>query len=63
MEAPVRAWVETRGVKLLQVLQPVRLAVTGRSASPPLFDVLLLLGWAEVEARILQALETLKPTE
>jgi glutamyl-tRNA synthetase len=62
MEAPVRAWTETRGVKLLQVLQPIRLAVTGRSASPPLFDVLLLLGWPEVEARIEKALTELTPT-
>jgi glutamyl-tRNA synthetase len=40
------------GLKLVDVAQLTRLAVTGRTASPPLFDVLALLGRPEVLARL-----------
>lgn len=57
LEAPVRAWSEARGVKLGPALQPVRLALTGRTASPPLFDIILLLGLPETLRRIDAVLE------
>jgi glutamyl-tRNA synthetase len=44
LEAAFRAWVEARGLKLKDVAQPLRVALTGRTASPPLFDVLQVLG-------------------
>ncbi len=44
LEAAFRAWVEGQGLKLKDVAQPLRVAVTGRSASPPIFDVLTVLG-------------------
>jgi glutamyl-tRNA synthetase len=40
----------------VDVAQLARLAVTGRTASPPLFDVLALLGREEVLARLRGAL-------
>ena len=40
------------GLKLVDLAQLTRLAVTGRTASPPLFDVLALLGREEVLARL-----------
>lgn len=52
MEQVVRAWTEQRGVKLGNALQPVRLALTGRTASPPLFEIILLLGREETLRRI-----------
>jgi glutamyl-tRNA synthetase len=52
LEAATRAFAETAGRKLGQVAQPLRAAVTGSTASPPLFDVLAALGEAEVRARI-----------
>jgi glutamyl-tRNA synthetase len=61
MEPAIRTWAELKGVKLLQVLQPVRLALTGRSASPPLFEIMILLGWPECLRRLERALERLKP--
>jgi glutamyl-tRNA synthetase len=51
-EAAVRGVAETEGVKLGQVAQPLRAALTGRAASPGIFDVLVLLGREESLARI-----------
>ncbi len=52
MEEPLRKWGDGAGIKFGNIAQPVRLAVTGRTASPPLFDVLWLLGRDEVVRRI-----------
>jgi glutamyl-tRNA synthetase len=46
-EAAVRAHAEAIGVKLGQVAQPLRAALTGRSQSPGLFDVMAVLGREE----------------
>jgi glutamyl-tRNA synthetase len=51
-EAAVRAVAEAAGVKLGQVAQPLRAALTGRANSPGIFDVLVLLGREESLARI-----------
>jgi glutamyl-tRNA synthetase len=51
-EAAVRAVADAAGVKLGQVAQPLRAALTGRAASPGIFDVLVLLGRDESLARI-----------
>ncbi|HEY1607433.1 MAG TPA: glutamate--tRNA ligase family protein, partial [Allosphingosinicella sp.] len=51
-EAAVRGVAENAGVKLGQVAQPLRAALTGRAASPGIFDVLVLLGREESLARI-----------
>ena len=44
LETPVRALADERGLKLGKVAQPLRAALTGRSTSPGIFDVLELLG-------------------
>ncbi|MBK9082927.1 MAG: glutamate--tRNA ligase [Rhizobiales bacterium] len=51
-EAAVRAYAEETGAKLGQAAQPLRAALTGRSTSPGIFDVLAVLGRAESLARI-----------
>jgi glutamyl-tRNA synthetase len=51
-EAAVRGVAETAGVKLGEVAQPLRAALTGRATSPGIFDVLALLGREESLARI-----------
>lgn len=51
-EAAVRAHAEETGVKLGQVAQPLRAALTGRATSPPLFDVMAVLGREETLARL-----------
>ena len=52
LEALYRGLAETMGLKLVDLAQLTRLAVTGRTASPPLFDVLALLGREEVLERL-----------
>ena len=48
---------ETRQVKLGEVAQPLRVAATGTTVSPPIFDTLALLGQARTVKRIARALE------
>jgi glutamyl-tRNA synthetase len=52
IEAVVRAYSESSGAKLGQVAQPLRAALTGRTTSPGIFDVLALLGRDESLGRI-----------
>jgi glutamyl-tRNA synthetase len=52
IEALYRQLVDALGLKLVDLAQLTRLAVTGRTASPPLFDVLALLGRDEVLERL-----------
>jgi glutamyl-tRNA synthetase len=51
-EAAVRSYADEAGVKLGQVAQPLRAALTGKSTSPGLFDVMAVLGRAETLARL-----------
>jgi len=51
-EQAVRAFVEARGLKLGAVAQPLRAALTGRATSPPIFDVLVVLGKDDSLARL-----------
>ncbi|MFG1357869.1 glutamate--tRNA ligase [Xanthobacter pseudotagetidis] len=51
-EAAVRQYAEGAGVKLGAVAQPLRAALTGKSTSPPIFDVLTVLGRDESLARL-----------
>ena len=44
LESALRDWVERAGLGMKDVAQPARVALTGRSASPPLFSVMAVLG-------------------
>ena len=52
LEAAVRDFAEETGVKLGKIAQPLRAALTGRTVSPPVFDVMTVLGRDEALARI-----------
>ncbi|HEX2478943.1 MAG TPA: hypothetical protein VHK45_06655, partial [Geminicoccaceae bacterium] len=52
LEAAVRAQAEAAGVKLGQLAQPLRAALTGATASPGIFEVMAVLGREEVLARL-----------
>ncbi len=52
LETCVRAFAEREGVKLGQVAQPLRAALTGTTESPGLFEVMAVLGRSETLARI-----------
>jgi glutamyl-tRNA synthetase len=51
-EQAVRAYAERKATKLGAVAQPLRAALTGRSTSPGIFNVLAVLGRAESLARL-----------
>ena len=52
LEADVKAFAEETGAKLGKIAQPLRAALTGKSVSPPVFDVMAVLGRDEALARI-----------
>lgn len=52
LETAVRATADDLGIKLGQVAQPLRAALTGSDASPGLFEVMAVLGRKETLARI-----------
>jgi glutamyl-tRNA synthetase len=51
-EAAVRGFAEQNNLKLGAVAQPLRVALTGRTTSPGIFDVLAVLGRQECLARL-----------
>jgi glutamyl-tRNA synthetase len=51
-ETAMRAFAEQNGLKFGAVAQPLRAALTGRSTSPGIFDVLAVLGRQESLARL-----------
>jgi glutamyl-tRNA synthetase len=57
LEAAIREVAEGSGVKLGKLAQPLRAALTGRTTSPGIFDVLVLLGREESLARIADQME------
>ena len=59
LEPPLRALAEARGWKAGDLFMAIRVAVTGRTATPPLFDTLVALGRDRVLARLDRALEVL----
>jgi glutamyl-tRNA synthetase len=44
LEAAVKAWAEAQALPLQDIAQPARVALTGRKASPGLFEVMEVLG-------------------
>jgi glutamyl-tRNA synthetase len=63
MEDALRQLAERRGVAAGKLFQPLRVALTGRAASPGIFDVLRLLGRDRSLRRIDSALQRLALTE
>ena len=51
-EAAIRSFAEARELKLGKVAQPLRAALTGKTTSPGIFDVLAVLGKTESLGRI-----------
>ena len=52
LEADIKAYAETKDLKLGKVAQPLRAALTGSNVSPGIFDILIWLGKEESLARI-----------
>jgi len=52
LEARVNAWMLEKGLTMKDVAQPVRVALTGRSAAPGLYEILVVLGQSESVRRL-----------
>jgi glutamyl-tRNA synthetase len=52
IDAAARAFAEAKGLKLGKVAQPLRAALTGRTVSPGIFEVMVLIGREESLARL-----------
>jgi len=59
LEPPLRALAEKRGWKAGDLFMAIRVAVTGRTATPPLFDTLVALGYERTLTRLDAAREAL----
>ncbi len=55
LETEIRAFAEAEDLKLGKVAQPLRAALTGRSVSPSVFDMMVMLGKDETIARLQDA--------
>jgi glutamyl-tRNA synthetase len=55
IEQAVDTWLAAVGLPIKEVAQPARVALTGRTASPGLFDVIAVLGRERAIARLLAA--------
>ncbi|GHV91007.1 glutamate--tRNA ligase [Spirochaetia bacterium] len=58
-EAFIKEWAEKNGVKLGDLMMPLRVAITGARVSPPLFGSLRILGADKALARVDRALAAL----
>jgi glutamyl-tRNA synthetase len=63
LEPPLRALAEANGWKAGDLFMAIRVGVTGRTATPPLFDSLVALGRERVLARLDVAITTLERSE
>jgi len=52
LEAEIRAFAEVEDLKLGKIAQPLRVALTGRTVSPSVFDMMVQLGKEESIARL-----------
>ena len=59
IEAPLRALADGRGWKAGDLFMAIRVAVTGRTATPPLFDTMVALGYERTLARLDRAIQKL----
>ena len=60
LEPPLRALAEARGWKAGDLFMAIRVAVTGRTATPPLFDTLVALGRERTLERLARAVAVLE---
>ena len=60
LEPPLRGLAEARGWKAGDLFMAIRVAVTGRTATPPLFDTLVALGRERTLARLGAAIAALE---
>jgi glutamyl-tRNA synthetase len=60
IEAAMRAFCEAREFTPKELFMPIRIAVSGRTATPPLFETMEVLGKPRCRWRLRRAIETLR---
>jgi glutamyl-tRNA synthetase len=60
LETAFKAVMDQTGLKLGKIAQPVRVALTGRTASPGIFEVTAILGKDKVISRLQKAIRFIK---
>jgi glutamyl-tRNA synthetase len=55
----LESWTEARELKLGKTQAPIRVAITGRTVGPPLFESIEILGREETQRRLAAALSRL----
>jgi nondiscriminating glutamyl-tRNA synthetase len=60
IEPPLRRLVEERGWKAGDLFMAIRVSITGKTATPPLFDTMVALGYERTLARLDRAIEKLE---
>jgi glutamyl-tRNA synthetase len=60
LERILSAFIETHGIKLGVVAQPLRVALTGKSVSPGIFEVMEVMGQEQVVKRLSKAIAHIK---
>jgi glutamyl-tRNA synthetase len=61
IEAAFLQTMEAAGLKLGKLAQPVRVALTGKTVSPGIFEIIRVLGQAETLSRLRKAAATITP--
>ena len=57
LESLFRMRAEALGLKLVDLAQPFRVGLSGKSVSPPIFPIMELMGWEAARRRVEEALE------
>ncbi|MDE2180076.1 MAG: glutamate--tRNA ligase [candidate division NC10 bacterium] len=57
LESLFRTRAAALGLKLVDLAQPFRVALSGKTVSPPIFPIMELMGWEAVRRRVEEALE------
>jgi nondiscriminating glutamyl-tRNA synthetase len=60
IEPPLRRLVEDRGWKAGDLFMAIRVSITGKTATPPLFDTMVALGYERTLARLDRAIQKLE---
>jgi nondiscriminating glutamyl-tRNA synthetase len=63
LEPPLRALCDGQGWKVGDLFMAIRVAVTGRTATPPLFDVMSAIGYSATISRLRAAQELVSDTD
>jgi len=57
VEAITKPFIEENGLKFPQLFQPIRIALTGGTQAPSVYDIISILGYDETKSRLDRAIE------